>query len=252
VDEIKSYLKEMDLKTGLVVIGGIVLITLWAYQGHHAFFAAHMPGLAANPNLNFYEFAYMNGAAFALWFVIPIILIKFPLKEKAKDFGFGLGDWKFGLKFLLLGMVVMIVPLYFTGKNPEFNTEYPLSRLAGKSLGWFLFWESSYLTYYIGFEFLFRGFMLFGLRARIGAWMAIAFETTVSTLIHIGMTAHQVNGLIFVGKPEGETISAIVAGLVFGAVALRTRSFIWPLGLHWFVGIFTDFFSLYHSGRMWP
>ena len=173
------------------------------------------------------------------------------LKERFKDFGLGLGEWKFGLKFLLLGMAVMIVPLYFTGKNPEFIAEYPLSRLAGKSPAWFILWELSYLTYYIGFEFMFRGFLLFGLRPKTGAWVAILIETMISTLIHIGMTAHLNGSVIVVGKPEMETLSAIVAGLVFGAIALRTRSIVWPLLFHWFVGMGTDFFCLYHSGGLW-
>lgn len=251
MDELKSYLKEMDLKTALVGIGGMVLVILWAYQGHHAFFALHSPGLKTNPLFNFYEFAYMNGAALLLWFIVPLMLIKFPLKAKLKDFGLGLGDWRFGLKFLGLGIAVMLVPLYLTGKNPEFIAEYPLTKLAGRSPAWLAVWELSYLTYYLGFEFMFRGFMLFGLRPRVGAWMAILFETSISTLIHIGMTAHLVSGMILVGKPESETISAIAAGLVFGAVALRTRSMVWPLAFHWFVGMATDFFCLYHGGGLW-
>lgn len=251
MDEIRGYLKELDLKCAVVGIGSIVLIILWAYQGHHSFFVLHFPSLRNNLNLNFYEFVWMNASALLLWFFIPVILVKFILKGRLKDFGVGFGDFRFGLKFLILGIIVMVVPLYFTGKNPEFMAEYPLCKLSGRSPGWFLGWELSYLTYYIGFEFMFRGFMLFGFKDRVGAWMAILIETIVSTLIHIGMTAHISDGVIVVGKPEMETISAIVAGFVFGAVALRTRSIFWPVLLHWFIGAGTDFFCLYHSGGLW-
>jgi len=249
--EIKNYLKEMDKKTSLIGIGGMVLIILWAYYGHHSFFIRSFAGLKDNPNLNFWEFFWMNSSAFLLWFLLPVLLVKFFLKEKLKDFGLGIGDFRFGGKFLILGIAVMVIPLYLTGKNPEFIREYPLTKLAGKSPLWFLSWELSYFTYYLGFEFMFRGFMLFGLKPKFGNFGAILFQTAISTLIHIGMTAHSIDGVIVVGKPITETLSAILAGLVFGAVALRTRSMLYPLLLHWFIGASTDFFCLYHSGGLW-
>jgi hypothetical protein len=55
--------------------------------------------------------------------------------------------------------------------------------------------------------------------------------------------------LLHIGKPWGETSSAIVAGICFGAIALRTRSMLYPLLLHWYVGIATDFFSILNQAR---
>jgi membrane protease YdiL (CAAX protease family) len=93
----------------------------------------------------------------------------------------------------------------------------------------FLVVEVFYLIYYCGWEFLFRGFMLLGLEQRAGAVMAILIQTIPSAVVHIG-------------KPVAESFAAILAGWVFGYLAYRTRSILYPLLLHAVVGIGTDMF----------
>ena len=71
------------------------------------------------------------------------------------------------------------------------------------------------------------GSLLFGLRERLGTGGALLFQTAISTLVHIG-------------KPVGELVGAAPAGFLFGAAALRTRSVLWPLLLHWYLGALMD------------
>ena len=47
--------------------------------------------------------------------------------------------------------------------------------------------------------------------------------------------------LAHLGKPEVETLSTIFGGFLFGLVAWRARSFIYPFLIHWFVATFTIF-----------
>ncbi len=44
--------------------------------------------------------------------------------------------------------------------------------------------------------------------------------------------------LAHIGKPSIETFSTIFGGFAFGWLAYRTRSFVYPFLLHWFVGTF--------------
>jgi len=41
-----------------------------------------------------------------------------------------------------------------------------------------------------------------------------------------------------IGKPEIETLSTIFGGFAFGWVAWRTRSFLYPFLIHWFISTF--------------
>jgi membrane protease YdiL (CAAX protease family) len=63
-------------------------------------------------------------------------------------------------------------------------------------------------------EYLYRGFLLFGLREELGEG-AILVQMIPFALLHAG-------------KPEIETIGCILTGLYFGYVAYRTNS-IWPV-----------------------
>jgi uncharacterized protein len=38
-----------------------------------------------------------------------------------------------------------------------------------------------------------------------------------------------------IGKPEIETLSTIFGGFAFGWIAYRTRSFLYPFLIHWYI-----------------
>ncbi|HLB63861.1 MAG TPA: CPBP family intramembrane glutamic endopeptidase, partial [Anaerolineales bacterium] len=73
----------------------------------------------------------------------------------------------------------------------------------------------------IGWEFFFRGFLLFGLMRLMGPTAVVA-QAVPFALAHLG-------------KPEAETLSTIFGGTLFGWLAWRSRSFLYPFLLHWFV-----------------
>lgn len=83
------------------------------------------------------------------------------------------------------------------------------------------------LLFYTAWEFMFRGFLLFGLRPLLGDWMAICVQVVPSSLWHIGL-------------PSGELFAAIAGGVLFGVMAVRTRSIVWPFVLHSLIGVGLD------------
>ena len=68
-------------------------------------------------------------------------------------------------------------------------------------------------VYMLGWEFLFRGFMLFGLEEKFKEG-SIIIQMIPFVLLHFG-------------KPEIETISKIFTGLLWGYICYRGKSF-WP------------------------
>jgi membrane protease YdiL (CAAX protease family) len=70
----------------------------------------------------------------------------------------------------------------------------------------------------VGWEFLFRGFLLFALAALMGP-TAIVAQAVPFALAHFG-------------KPELETITTVIGGSLFGWVAWRTRSVVYPYLIH--------------------
>ena len=233
-------MRELSWRDAVPLLGGLVLLTVYLYQGHHSFYRQHLGGAwAAHPLWDMQAQGYQFLAALVCMALLPALWIRLSGAGRLADYGVALGDWRFGLRFLLLGMVALALPLYINAGAADFQAEYPLARVAGTSLGLFLLWELCYLVYYIAWEFFFRGFWQLGLQARIGFLGAMALQTGVSTVMHGG-------------KPQGEMLAAIVAGPVFGLVAVRTRSVLWVLLLHWYVGGMTDLFCLLRGGGWLP
>ena len=81
--------------------------------------------------------------------------------------------------------------------------------------------------YYVAWEVFFRGVLLFGLRNSLGVTGAMAFQVAVSVLAHAD-------------KPLAELLAAIPAGVLFGAIALRTRSVVYVVLIHYIIGVVVD------------
>jgi membrane protease YdiL (CAAX protease family) len=151
-----------------------------------------------------------------LYFVIPLVIILILFRENPREYGFTLGDWKAGLILTALGILFMAPVIYYLGHGNEAMKAYYKPLLNG--LPWTIFLDL------IGWEFIFRGWILFGYARKFGP-EALWLQAVPFALAHIG-------------KPEVETLSTIFGGFAFGWVAWRTKSFVWPFLIHWFIATF--------------
>lgn len=237
---IRQALTPPDRTTGVVLLSSVVLPVAYVYNGGHRFFSdvlAAPLGLAGDPMLELYARLYQFGAIFVLFGVIPFLIAGIALKRAPSTLGIAIGDWRAGLKIAGIALVVAAPAMWINGGMPDFQAEYPLSKLAAADPTRFMLYEASYLLYYIGWEAFFRGYMLFGLRDRYGDFGAILFQTFPSVLVHIG-------------KPAGEIWSSVLAGVVLGAVALRTGSIFYVLLFHYGIGVMNDVFCALRSGLL--
>ncbi len=162
----------------------------------------------------FTDFKYLDRVI--LYLVIPMLLILLVSRGRPKDYGFTFGDWKLGLVLTALGILLMTPIIWFLGRgDPSMKAYYqPLA----DGLPWTTFLDL------VGWEFTFRGWILFGYARKFGP-EAIWLQAVPFALAHIG-------------KPPVETFSTIFGGFAFGWVAYRTRSFVWPFLIHWFIATF--------------
>jgi len=151
-----------------------------------------------------------------LYLIVPLIIIVFVFRENPKEFGFGPGDWKAGLIITAIGILFMAPVIYYLGSGDESMKLYYQPHVNG--LPWTTFLDL------IGWEFLFRGWILFGYARKFGP-ESLWLQAVPFALMHNG-------------KPEVETLSTIFGGFAFGWIAYRTKSFIWPFLIHWFIATF--------------
>jgi len=223
-----------DIKTYILLLSAPLLLTLYRYHGYAEYFGKYFPDMKANPLYDLYAHFWQFFVFFFLLFIIPLLLIKFVFRENLKNYGFTIGDIKTGSILVIITALLIIIPVVWLGSAlPDVRREYPLAKILLQRHDLIFIYESFYVMfYYIAWEFFFRGFLLFGLKERFGAFNAILIQTISSCLIHIG-------------KPEGEILGAIFLGIVFGIIALRSKSIWYVFILHSLLGVLSDIFIIY-------
>lgn len=180
--------------------------------------------------------------SFLLLGIAPAIMA-LAFREKAADLGLSLRTPLLRKPAFWLLIPVAVLLGAFGATASDLGSFYPYSRdlvLRVRESGLAPFvghYAAYFFLYYVPWEFFFRGFLIFpfALAAeREGSGpTAIAalvlFQTIPSTLLHFG-------------HPLSELASAVAAGLIFGALAWKTRSIVPGLLLHAALGLGTDAF----------
>ena len=144
--------------------------------------------------------------------------------------GMGAGNYRIGLILTLAALPVALLLGFFGSGVAEMRRWYPFSKQACTADGAFVAYELGYLLlYYTAWEFLYRGLLFFPLLSSTGFLPAAVITAVLSTMHHIG-------------HPKTEIFSSLIAGIVFAAIALLTRSFLYCAAIHAMVGISTDTF----------
>jgi membrane protease YdiL (CAAX protease family) len=221
------------INTYVVLLSAPILLSIYRSRGAAENFGDWFPGFTGHPLEELLAVLYQWAAFFILVGLIPAVYAHMRMKTSIRDLGGGLGDKRFGSIIVAFTLPLIILPLaYISSQMPEIIVEYPLAKVLFTRPDMVIWYELAYiLIYYIAWEFYFRGFLLFSLERAFGGVSAILIQTISSALVHIG-------------KPEGELMGAIVAGVVFGALALRTRSFWYGFIIHASLGVFVDLFVL--------
>ena len=227
---LRGLLSGQDRKPALILLWVPLVLTTWRYFGGKPFYLKRLSShLVLYADLSRSAELYAFLSSFIALGLVSLAIAKFVLREPVASFGIAIGDWRFGLKALAVMAPVLVALGAVAARSPQFLAEYPLDKGACASASVFLAHAAAYLAYYVGFEIFFRGLVQFGLRERFGDWNAVLVQTALSCLVHIG-------------KPGGEIYGAIVGGLVFGALAFRSRSVIYIILAHFLLGISLDLF----------
>ena len=155
-------------------------------------------------------------------------------RERLRDFGLSFSGVARHMPLYLLLYLLVLPFIFFASRDPAFLRTYPFADSARDGALLFLYWELLYGLQFFALEFFFRGFMIFGLEERFGR-NAIFVMVVPYCMLHFH-------------KPMLEAAGAIVAGLVLGALALRTRSILGGVIIHWAVAVTMDVLAIIGRG----
>jgi membrane protease YdiL (CAAX protease family) len=150
--------------------------------------------------------------------ILPVLVVLLVLRRNPLDIGLGPGNIRIWGLHVLITCLVAVPILLGTSRFAPFQSYYKVEDFN------FLSYVFENCIYLLGWEYIFRGFLLFGLKEKFREG-SILVQMVPFVLLHFG-------------KPELETLSTIVTGIYFGYVAYRGNSF-WPAFIiHLFINVF--------------
>lgn len=247
-------------RTGQIIGSAFFLLMLWGFHGKLELLRYVVPGwrgpgvdIGNRPQLipgvpwDHELISFWGGALIVV--VIPILLIKFAYRQRLRDYGLGLPPAGRN-RLALYGFLLLLVPapLFLLATNdPGMRATYPFYRPFDNLVS-FALYQLTYLPFFVAIEFIFRGYLLFGLagigESAVRAARSVMRDASTPGVFYFGKYALLVQMLSYtawhLGKPLPELWGTLVWGLVAGVVAYVTRS-LWPVILaHWILNIVLD------------
>jgi membrane protease YdiL (CAAX protease family) len=228
---IKKELKKLNSQTIIIFLSILVLQIFSFYYARKKIFRENFESLFSSSSyLPLYEQIYCFLLDFIIFFVFPLLIIKFLFKKKLTDYGLNLNNNPTGLKIAIITIVIMLPVIWVVSSLPGFQAIYPNCSMVRDSWTLFIIYEMCCILYMFSWEFIWRGFTLFGLE-KIFGFYAIFIQMIPFTILHNG-------------KPTLETFSSIIAGFFLGCLAIRTRSILYGLIIHIAVIFMIDIISI--------
>ena len=173
------------------------------------------------------RYLWKNTMCALLLMVGPLILMRAFAGWSPRDLGFRIrGTWA-EFKLVTVLWLLFLPVLWVVSDFPSFDKTYPQVRGIKTDGLMFAAHHAYYILYWMGWEFYFRGLLLFGFERDYQS-KAVLLSTFPFVVMHYG-------------KPPIEMMAAIAAGFILCGIALRSRSILPGVFLHWLVQMSIDF-----------
>jgi len=217
-NRLRSALRSLDPQTTFVLVFAAVVVVLQFTLGDRSLFRTHLAPMLPDAWAGLGAWAWWFGMQGVLGFVLPVAALRLFFSESAESMGLAPGNWR-----LALGIAALYLPLVAAGTwvlsdGGAFQQQYPHYRPATRDWTLFLAYEALFLFYWMGWEYLWRGFMIFGTVHTLGLY-AIFVQAVPFAALHVT-------------KPWPEAVLSIVGGIALGALVWRCRAFWIAVPIH--------------------
>jgi membrane protease YdiL (CAAX protease family) len=206
------------------------------FVGAQSTYLGFFPSRLANP-----DWILGFKAWWVMWTIVGFLIVPaiVMLCWPGKHFRYCNLSWR-GFRehfWIYVGLYAAVFPVIFlVSWSPEFYSFYPMYPQAGRSWTDLLLWEGLYAGQFIALEFFFRGFLVGGLGRYLGV-LSVPISVMPYMMIHFS-------------KPWPEAYAAIVAGVVLGWLAWKTKSIWGGVCIHCAVAMSMDLMALSHKGQL--
>lgn len=174
---------------------------------------------------------------FILFGLIPVLVMYVIFNLKMVDFGLSFKNLNNSLIWILGLSIPTIFLSFLISKYPKNLNFYPQIRDQEWKLQTFFLSAFTWIIYLVGYEFLFRGILLFTCKEGFGDLNAVLINVLLYSIAHLPKGKH-------------ETIAAIPIGMMLCYITLSTGTIWAALGIHMMMALSNEWFSFYHHPQM--
>lgn len=162
-------------------------------------------------------------------FLIPFLYIKLILKKNLKDYGWQLGNWKQGIIFAAISLVLSLLIFYILYHYSTFPKVYKLPLTATQNFGLFILYEFTLVAFFLAlYEFFFRGFIMFSFSTKAGV-ASVAIQWLMFFIF-----------LLISGSLIWQNALYMIVALFSGLIAFKSRSLLYSFVFGLFFLIIAD------------
>lgn len=220
--------RRLDAQTVFVLVACVLLVVLHEEVGSRRFFHENLRELVPAEWRGLGSWGWRFFTQGIAGFVLPAAALLLFFRRRPSDIGLGVGDWKLAGGLALAYLPLVAIGTFVLSASPEFAEKYPHYQPAALDWTVFAVYQALFLFYWIGWEYLWRGFVLFGTARTLGLY-AIFVQTIPFALLHLS-------------KPLPEMLLSILGGVALGALCWRCRSFWIAVPIHWAQMFLLDLF----------
>lgn len=210
--------RRLDRQAMFVLTLTPVLVILQHAYGSRRLFRTTLAAYVPEAWQGLLSWGWWFGVQGVLGFVVPVLCLLLLFRRRPAEIGLGRGDVRLAVTLAGLYLPLVVVGTWFLSADASFQLKYPHHQPAAYDWGVFVLYELLFLFYWVGWEYLWRGFVLFGTARTLGFY-AIFVQAVPFAILHVD-------------KPLAEALLSVVGGIALGALVWRCRSFWIAVPLH--------------------
>jgi len=215
---LRSALSSLDRQTTFVLVFAAFAVVLQYVLGSRQLFYREIAAFLPVEWRALASWGWWFGMKGILGFVLPVLALRTFFAASAKDMGLGAGNWRLASLIAALYLPAVLVATWVLSNSTGFQEQYPHLDAAATDWTTFLIYEALFLFYWLGWEYLWRGFVIFGTAHTLGLY-AIFVQAIPFAALHVD-------------KPWPEALLSVVGGVALGALVWRCRSFWIAVPIH--------------------
>jgi membrane protease YdiL (CAAX protease family) len=134
-----------------------------------------------------------------LYGFVPLVVVIFVFDMPVSRFGLNADSLDKSMIWWIPLAVLIIALNSLAAKNRQHLSQYPQIRASQWNSGLITLSALSWISYLAGYEFMFRGFLLFSCLGSFGFWPAIVINIALYSLVHLPKGYRETIGSIFFG-----------------------------------------------------